>query len=150
MSAGVFSYETQPGAITINPGRATVKVQVANTGDRAVQVGSHYHFYEVNAALQFNREAAYGRHLAIPSGLAVRFEPGDEREVELVEFGGKRVLYGFSNLVDGWLDDPEVKTTATEKLKDFLANSNAESNVQINANSNTNPNAQSNIPKDQS
>lgn len=129
MSTGSFGYDVQPGEIQINPGRGTVRVMVANTGDRAVQVGSHYHFYEANAALKFDREAAYGRHLAIPSGLAVRFEPGDEREVELVDFGGKRVLYGFSSVVNGALDDPNVKAAAAKRLKDFLENSNAESNV---------------------
>ena len=129
MSTGSFGYDVQLGEIQINPGRGTAKVMVANTGDRAIQVGSHYHFYEANAALKFDREVAYGTHLAIPSGLAVRFEPGDEREVELVDFGGKRVLYGFSNVVNGALDDPKVKAAAAKKLKDFLENSNAESNV---------------------
>lgn len=129
MSQGPLGYETQPGSIEINAGRATATVLVANTGDRAVQVGSHYHFYEGNAALQFDREAAYGKHLAIPSGLAIRFEPGDEREVELVDFGGTRVLYGFSNVVNGAFADPAVKKAAAERLKDFLENSNAEANV---------------------
>lgn len=129
MSGGPLGYETQAGEIEINAGRATATVLVANTGDRAVQVGSHYHFYEANAALKFDREAAYGKHLAIPSGLAIRFEPGDEREVELVDFGGRRVLYGFSNVVNGALDDPEVKAAAAERLMDFLENSNAEANV---------------------
>lgn len=94
-----------------------------------MQVGSHYHFYEANAALQFDRDAAYGKHLAIPSGLAIRFESGDEREVELVDFGGRRVLYGFANLVDGALDDPENKAEAEKRLRDFLDNSNAEANI---------------------
>lgn len=129
MSQGPFGYETQPGSIEINAGRATATVLVANTGDRAVQVGSHYHFYEGNAALQFDREAAYGKHLAIPSGLAIRFEPGDEREVELVDFGGTRVLYGFSNVVNGAFADPAVKKAAAERLQDFLENSNTEANV---------------------
>ncbi|QNP93302.1 urease subunit beta [Corynebacterium zhongnanshanii] len=113
----------------MNEGRATVTVSVANTGDRAIQVGSHYHFFEANAALEFDREAAYGRHLAIPSGLAIRFEPGDTREVELVDFGGARVLYGFSNLVDGPLDDEEIREQAMRRLEDFLKNSNSEDNV---------------------
>ncbi|WP_231699646.1 MULTISPECIES: urease subunit beta [Corynebacterium] len=113
----------------MNEGRATVTVSVANTGDRAIQVGSHYHFFEANAALEFDREAAYGRHLAIPSGLAIRFEPGDTREVELVDFGGARVLYGFSNLVDGTLDDEEIREQAMRRLEDFLKNSNSEDNV---------------------
>ncbi|WP_246394773.1 urease subunit beta [Corynebacterium anserum] len=129
MSGSTLAYEPQDGEIEINAGRDTTKVVVANTGDRAVQVGSHYHFYEANAALQFDRDAAYGKHLAIPSGLAIRFEPGDEREVELVDFGGRRVLYGFANLVDGALDNPEIKAAAAERLKDFLDNSNAEVHI---------------------
>ncbi|WP_342551018.1 urease subunit beta [Lysinibacillus sp. FSL M8-0216] len=79
------------GVIEINVGRATKKVLVANTGDRPIQVGSHFHFIEVNRFLEFNREDAIGMHLNIPSGTAVRFEPGEEKEVELVEFGGKQL-----------------------------------------------------------
>jgi urease subunit beta len=74
---------------------------VRNTGDRPVQVGSHFHFFEVNRALEFDREAAFGQHLNIPASTALRFEPGDEREVKVVPFGGKRAVYGFNNLVDG-------------------------------------------------
>lgn len=106
--------------IELNPGRRTVTLRVANTGDRAVQIGSHYHFFEVNPALSFDREAAWGMHLSIPSGLAVRFEPGDTREVELVDFGGRRILHGFAGLVEGALDDPAVKKAALADLPDFL------------------------------
>jgi len=77
---------------------------VANTGDRPVQVGSHFHFFEVNAALEFNREAARGLRLDIPAGTAVRFEPGDSREVQLVPFAGQRRIFGFNGLVNGPLD----------------------------------------------
>lgn len=111
----------QPTMIELNRGRATVALRVSNTGDRAVQVGSHYHFFEVNPALSFDREASWGTRLAIPSGLAVRFEPGDTREVELVDFGGRRVLHGFAGLVEGRLDDPAVKARALENLPGFLA-----------------------------
>ena len=76
-------------------------LKVRNTGDRPVQVGSHFHFFEVNRALEFDRAAAFGQHLNIPASTALRFEPGDEREVKLVPFGGKRRVYGFNNLVDG-------------------------------------------------
>ncbi len=76
-------------------------LKVRNTGDRPVQVGSHFHFFEVNRALEFDRAAAFGQHLNIPASTALRFEPGDEREVKLVPFGGKRAVYGFNNLVDG-------------------------------------------------
>ncbi|MBI1296477.1 urease subunit beta [bacterium] len=92
------------GDILANVGRKTVTVTVANVGDRPVQVGSHFHFYEVNAALHFDRDAAYGMRLNIPSGIAVRFEPGDEKEVELVELKGARIVYGLNGRVDGSLD----------------------------------------------
>ena len=83
------------GDIEINAGRATIKVLVANSGDRPIQVGSHYHFYETNPALHFDREAARGFRLDIPAGTAVRFEPGQQREVQLVAFAGERKVYGF-------------------------------------------------------
>ena len=92
------------GEIEINVGRQTLKVNVANSGDRPVQVGSHYHFYETNSALQFDREATRGYRLNIPAGTAVRFEPGQEREVELVAYAGKREVYGFNAAVMGKLD----------------------------------------------
>ncbi len=84
-----------------NVGLATKKVVVANTGDRPIQVGSHFHFYEVNTSLDFDRAAALGFRLNIPAGTAVRFEPGDTREVEVVAFAGKREVYGLNNLVNG-------------------------------------------------
>ena len=97
-------YFIRDGDILANVGRKTVTVTVANVGDRPVQVGSHFHFYEVNAALHFDRDAAYGMRLNIPSGIAVRFEPGDEKEVELVELQGARIVYGLNGRVDGSLD----------------------------------------------
>lgn len=95
--------KTQPGEIELNAGRKTVTVTVANTGDRPIQVGSHYHFFETNTALQFERQQAYGFRLNIPAGTAVRFEPGQERTVELVELSGDRVVYGFLGKVMGKL-----------------------------------------------
>jgi len=89
--------------IELNVGRKTVTVRVANGGDRPVQVGSHYHFFEINEALRFDRAAARGFRLNIPAGTAVRFEPGQEREVELVEYAGDRVVYGFLGKVMGAL-----------------------------------------------
>lgn len=89
------------GEIELNAGRETVTMTVANTGDRPVQVGSHYHFYEVNEALAFEREAARGFRLNIAAGTAVRFEPGQERTVELVAFAGERAVYGFNGKVMG-------------------------------------------------
>ncbi len=91
------------GDIELNAGRPTLTLTVANTGDRPVQVGSHFHFYEVNSALAFDRESARGMRLDIPAGTAVRFEPGDSREVTLVAVSGQRQIYGFNGLVNGAL-----------------------------------------------
>jgi urease subunit beta len=95
--------KTQPGEIELNAGRRTVTLTVANTGDRPIQVGSHYHFYETNEALRFERSRAYGFRLDIPAGTAVRFEPGQERSVRLVELAGERAVYGFLGKVMGKL-----------------------------------------------
>jgi urease subunit beta len=94
----------EPGEIELNAGRETVTLQVANTGDRPIQVGSHYHFFEVNEALSFEREQARGMRLNIPAGTAVRFEPGDEREVTLVALAGSRQVYGLNAKINGALD----------------------------------------------
>jgi urease subunit beta len=94
---------TEPGEHPINPGRRSLAMVVRNTADRPVQVGSHYHFAETNGALQFDRQAARGMRLNIPSGTAVRFEPGQQRTVELVDLGGAREVYGFRGLVQGKL-----------------------------------------------
>ena len=91
------------GDIELNAGRAAIEIEVANTGDRPVQVGSHYHFAETNAALSFDREKARGMRLDIPAGTAVRFEPGQQRTVELVDYAGARTVYGFRGLVQGTL-----------------------------------------------
>jgi urease subunit beta len=108
MSGGASSSAEAPGALLVddgelelNPGRATASVVVENTGDRPIQVGSHYHFAETNAALRFDRAAARGMRLNIASGTAVRFEPGQQRSVELVAFGGDRIVHGFRGLVGG-------------------------------------------------
>ena len=94
----------EPGELELNAGRPVTTVLVANTGDRPVQVGSHFHFFETNAALAFDRDATRGLRLDIPAGTAVRFEPGDSREVHLVPFAGERRIYGFNGLVNGPLD----------------------------------------------
>ncbi len=96
-------YFIENGSIDINAGRQTLKVDVANSGDRPIQVGSHYHFYETNEALLFDREPTCGFRLNIPAGTAVRFEPGQERTVELVALDGKREVYGFNAKVMGKL-----------------------------------------------
>ena len=108
------------GDITYNAHRRTAKVVVHNTGDRPVQVGSHFHFFEVNRYLEFDRTAAFGKHLNIPATTAVRFEPGEEKEVELVAFGGRRRLIGFNGLTQGYAgleDDPTYYPTKIRALK---------------------------------
>ena len=96
--------EVQPGEIELNAGRTAIEIDVANGGDRPIQVGSHYHFFETNPALSFDREQARGRRLDIPAGTAVRFEPGQSRRVALVDFAGERVVYGFRGEVMAALD----------------------------------------------
>ena len=94
----------EPGEIVLNAGRPVTTLLVANSGDRPVQVGSHFHFFEANEALVFEREATRGQRLDIPAGTAIRFEPGDSREVQLVPFAGARRVFGFNGLVNGPLD----------------------------------------------
>lgn len=94
----------EPGEIELNAGRPVTTISVANSGDRPVQVGSHFHFAEANAALQFNREAARGQRLDIPAGTAIRFEPGDSRDVNLIPFAGARRVIGFNGQINGPLD----------------------------------------------
>ena len=112
---GEFIFDDDP--ITINAGKRTLELTVVNTGDRPVQIGSHYHFFEVNKALAFDRSAAFGMRLDIPSGTAVRFEPGDSQTVRLVEIGGARMGLGLNCLTEGGMDDPQVKAAAVEKAK---------------------------------
>src|SRR3954447_26394924 len=119
MIPGEYLLASQP--VEINAGRATATVAVTNTGDRPVQVGSHCHFFEVNRSLSFDRVAAYGMRLNIAAGTAVRFEPGDTREVELVAIGGRREVHGLNALVNGALDDPEVRQRALEAVAKFGA-----------------------------
>lgn len=102
--------------LVLNEGKATCTLSVNNTGDRPVQVGSHFHFFEANRALVFDREAAYGMRLDLPSGTAIRFEPGDIKTIQLVAMGGTRSVYGGSGLVNGPLDDPAVKARALERI----------------------------------
>ena len=102
MNTPVGGYVLADTPVEINVGRPRLTLTVRNTGDRPVQVGSHFHFFEVNRALDFDRPQAFGQRLDIPAGTAVRFEPGDEKHVTLVPFAGKRRIHGFNNLVDGW------------------------------------------------
>lgn len=105
----------EDGEIELNAGRNTIALKVANTGDRPIQVGSHFHFYEVNAALQFDREQARGRRLDIPAGTAVRFEPGDERDVTLVSLAGTREVYGFNGKIEAPLEGKPKKEKDKKK-----------------------------------
>jgi urease beta subunit len=104
------------GSIKLNCDRELKQITVANTGDRPIQVGSHYHFFEVNKALKFDRVAALGFRLDIPAGTAVRFEPGDTKQVQIVAMAGNRQVYGLNNLVDGDLDDEDTRRRAIEKM----------------------------------
>lgn len=110
-------YRTREGSIELNAGRSTVELIVVNTGDRPVQVGSHFHFFEVNRALDFDREQAFGMRLHIPAGTAVRFEPGEEKPVVLVELGGNKISYGLSGIASG----PAVRGQMSEETRARLA-----------------------------
>ena len=112
-------YLIEEGTICLNEGRKTVELEVTNTADRPVQTGSHFHFFEVNKELSFDREKAYGMRLDIPAGTAVRFEPGETKKVTLTEIGGTREGYGLSGLVNGPMDDEKVKQAAFEKAKEL-------------------------------
>lgn len=103
--------------IELNAGRDKKTIAVANTGDRPIQIGSHFHFFEVNRALEFDRAAAFGYRLDIPSGTAIRFEPGDTKEVNLVAIGGNRRVRGLNNLTNGALDNSESKSAAMERVR---------------------------------
>lgn len=115
---GQYFLKEEP--IEANVGRETKPLLVKNRGDRPIQVGSHCHFFEANRYLDFDREAAYGMRLNIPAGTAVRFEPGDSREVELVALAGCRMLYGINGLVNGTLDDPRVKQESLKRVAAFV------------------------------
>jgi urease subunit beta len=113
MIPGQYILKSEP--IECNVGRPTVTITVVNTGDRPVQVGSHYHFFESNKQLEFDRAKAFGMRLNIAAGTAVRFEPGEEKEVALTTFGGSRTIHGFNNLVNGETISTEAKQNAMEK-----------------------------------
>jgi len=109
--------EALSGALELNAGRRRLKLTAVNTGDRPIQIGSHFHFFEVNKALQFDRAAAFNMRLDIPAGTAVRFEPGASKEISLVEFGGRRELTGLNNLTDGVGTDPAVRAAALARAR---------------------------------
>jgi urease beta subunit len=103
--------------IEINAGRESVTLKVTNTGDRPVQIGSHFHFFEVNRAIRFERDRAWGMHLDIPAGMGVRFEPGETKQITLVAYAGARTVHGFNGLVDGGLDARQTRIDALARLE---------------------------------
>ena len=119
MRPGEYLLDEESGDIQANVGRRTASLLVKNTGDRPIQVGSHFHFFEVNRALHFDRASAYGMRLNIPAGTAVRFEPGEEKEVALVDYAGFRAVFGHRGLVGGALDEAEIKTASFQKEKEL-------------------------------
>jgi urease subunit beta len=116
MTPGEYILDHPSSTIEANSGRATVRLLVSHSGDRPIQVGSHFHFFEVNRALIFDRAAAFGMRLNIPAGTAIRFEPGEEKEVNLVAFAGARIVRGHNGLVSGALDAPGTRSAALEQV----------------------------------
>ena len=108
--------------IECNVGRQTIKIAVVNTGDRPVQIGSHFHFFEVNKQIEFDREKAFGMRLNIAAGTAIRFEPGEEKEVQLVTFGGAQKVYGFNNLVNGDIAEVNKEQSVQNALNNHFKN----------------------------
>jgi urease beta subunit len=117
--SGTVEYIIRDDPIEINAGRVTLKMSVRNTGDRPIQVGSHFHFFETNKALDFDRRKSFGMRLNIPSGTSIRFEPGDEKMVELVQLGGKRVVMGLNGLVNGSTSAKGALEIALKKAKEL-------------------------------
>lgn len=117
MKPGEYLLDSNAGDIEANAGRKTIRVLVSNTGDRPIQVGSHFHFFETNASLSFDRDAAYGMRLNIAAGTAARFEPGEQKQVELTSFGGRGVVHGFNGLVEGALDEASRRSASLKKAK---------------------------------
>ena len=113
-------YIVDDGEIELNANKEIITIEVENKGDRPVQIGSHYHFFEVNSALSFDRNQAYGKRLDIAAGTSVRFEPGSIKSINLIDFGGQRYMSGFNGLVEGFLDDENVKAKAIQNLNKFL------------------------------
>ncbi|MCG3666162.1 urease subunit gamma [Aliarcobacter butzleri] len=113
-------YLVDEGEIELNSSKDIITIEIENKGDRPVQVGSHYHFFEVNKELSFERVKAYGKRIDIPAGTSVRFEPGSKKSVNLIDFAGRRYMSGFNGLVEGFLDDENAKTKAIQNLSKFL------------------------------
>jgi urease subunit beta len=114
-------YFLSKNPILANVGKKTIKINVTNTGDRPIQIGSHTHFFETNKALMFQRKKTFGFHLNIPSGTSLRFEPGDSRIVELTEYGGKKIVFGFNSLINGKLSNKQKEISLLKlKKKGFM------------------------------
>ncbi|AGR77101.1 fusion of urease beta and gamma subunits [Aliarcobacter butzleri 7h1h] len=113
-------YLVDEGEIELNASKDIITIEIENKGDRPIQVGSHYHFFEVNKELSFERVKAYGKRIDIPAGTSVRFEPGSKKSVNLIDFAGRRYMSGFNGLVEGFLDDENVKVKAIQNLSKFL------------------------------
>ncbi|MCT7611221.1 urease subunit gamma [Aliarcobacter butzleri] len=113
-------YLVDEGEIELNASKNIITIEIENKGDRPVQVGSHYHFFEVNKELSFERAKAYGKRIDIPAGTSVRFEPGSKKSVNLIDFAGRRYMSGFNGLVEGFLDDEATKVKAMQNLSKFL------------------------------
>ena len=114
-------YFLSKNPILANVGKKTIKINVTNTGDRPIQIGSHTHFFETNKVLMFQRKKTFGFHLNIPSGTSLRFEPGDSRIVELTEYGGKKIVFGFNSLVNGKLSNKQKEISLLKlKKKGFM------------------------------
>lgn len=124
MKPGEYLIDGEP--LELNAGRPSIQLRINNTGDRPVQIGSHYHFFEVNRALVFDREKAYGMRLDLPAGTAVRFEPGEIKTIRLIPMAGLRQVYGGSGLVMGALDDPAVKQRSLERIREARFGDTAE------------------------
>ncbi|MDR2081518.1 MAG: urease subunit gamma [Campylobacteraceae bacterium] len=116
----IGGYIIEEGEIELNKKAKETQIEVKNKGDRPIQIGSHFHFFEVNCFLDFDRHKAYGKRLNIPAGTSVRFEPGSHKKVSLIPYGGKRFVSGFNGLVEGFLDDEETKKEAFLRLDKFL------------------------------
>ncbi len=114
------AYLIDEGEIELNANKQIITIEVENKGDRPVQIGSHYHFFEVNSALDFDRSQAYGKRLDVAAGTSVRFEPGSIKSINLIDFSGRRYVSGFNGLVEGFLDDENVKAKAMQNLNKFL------------------------------
>ena len=114
------AYLIDEGEIELNANKQIIIIEVENKGDRPVQIGSHYHFFEVNSALDFDRSQAYGKRLDVAAGTSVRFEPGSIKSINLIDFSGRRYVSGFNGLVEGFLDDENVKAKAMQNLNKFL------------------------------